>query len=47
MVPLWMSCGAYQRYVRAGRTPTLAERGFWPLEHGKQVAAQAVAAFRS
>lgn len=47
MVPLWMSCGAYLRYVRAGRTPTLEERGFWLLEHGKHVAAQAVAAFRS
>jgi Ser/Thr protein kinase RdoA (MazF antagonist) len=47
MVPLWMSCGAYQRYVRAGRTPTLDERGFWPLEHGKQVAAQAIASFRN
>lgn len=47
MVPLWMSCGAYQRYVRAGHTPTLDERGFWPLEHGKQVAAQAIAAWRN
>jgi aminoglycoside phosphotransferase (APT) family kinase protein len=47
MVPLWMSCGAYERYVRAGHTPTMDERGFWPLEHGKQVAAQAVVAFRS
>jgi Ser/Thr protein kinase RdoA (MazF antagonist) len=47
MVPLWMSCGAYQRYVRAGHTPTLNERGFWPLEHARQTAAQAVAAFRS
>jgi Ser/Thr protein kinase RdoA (MazF antagonist) len=47
MVPLWMSCGAYQRYVRAGHTPALDERGFWPLDHGKQVAAQAIAAFRS
>ena len=48
MVPLWMSCGAYQRYVRAGHTPTLDERGFgWRVEHGKQIAAQAIAALRS
>jgi Ser/Thr protein kinase RdoA (MazF antagonist) len=46
MVPLWMSCGAYRRYVRAGHMPNLDERGFWSLDHGRQVAAQAVALLR-
>jgi hypothetical protein len=46
MVPLYMSCAAYQRYVRAGQTPTLDERGFgWRLDHGEQVAAKAIELF--
>jgi len=49
MRPLWLACGEYRAYVRKGHTPTLDEPSWvsWRPAHGEQLAAQAIASFRS